>query len=143
MNKYLVITMLMATSSYSVAEGTGGDIIDPSSKLIFSYKNVTQDVAQQELTHCQGLANTTQEEVTSNKGSGARGLLKGAATGAAVGAISGGSGSDGAKVGAAGGLVVGRVRGNNQQSSQQKTNLDNYKTVMRNCMVNRQYVSLN
>ncbi|MGF1751089.1 MULTISPECIES: glycine zipper family protein [Vibrio] len=143
MNKHLISAMMVIASPFSIAETTGGDIVDPTSKLIFTYNNVTAEVAQQELAHCQTLANHTQESVTSNQGSGVRGLLKGAAAGAAVGAISGGSGSDAAKIGAAGGLVVGRVQGNAKQSAQQSSNMNNYKTVMRNCMVERQYVALN
>ncbi|MCW8345423.1 glycine zipper family protein [Vibrio sp. ZSDZ65] len=143
MNKLIVSAAIIIVSPFAIAQTTGGDIVDPNSKLIFTYNNVTEDVARQELAHCQTLANHTQEEVTSNQGSAVRGLLKGAAAGAAVGAISGGSGSDTAKVGAAGGLVVGRMHGNANQAAQQSNNLNNYKTVMRNCMVERQYVALN
>ena len=88
MNKHLISAMMVIASSFSIAQTSGGDIVDPTSKLIFTYNNVTAEVAQQELAHCQTLANHTQEPVKSNQGSGVRGLLKGAAAGAAVGAIS-------------------------------------------------------
>ncbi|EDL55524.1 hypothetical protein VSAK1_23329 [Vibrio mediterranei AK1] len=145
MKKLIAAGMIMSASFLSMAQEPvkGGDIIDQKSKLIFNYDNVTKDVAEQELAHCQNLANQTQEEVTSSRGSGARGLLKGAAAGAATGAIAGGSGSDAAKIGAAGGLLVSRVAGKGNENAQQQKNLENYKTVLRNCMIERKYEALN
>ncbi|MGR5175815.1 glycine zipper family protein [Vibrio mediterranei] len=145
MKKIILAGVLVTLSCSALAQEQqrGGDIIDQRSKLIFNYDNVTRDVAEQELSYCQNLANQTQEEAVESKGSGARGLLKGAAAGAAVGAISGGSGTDAAKVGAAGGLVVGRMAGKGNESAQQQKNLENYKVVLRNCMIERKYVALN
>ncbi|MCJ2378188.1 glycine zipper family protein [Vibrio sp. ZSDZ34] len=145
MKKIILAGVLVTLSCSALAQEQerGGDIIDQRSKLIFNYDNVTKEVAKEELSYCQNLANQTQEEVVEAKGSGVRGLLKGAAAGAAVGAISGGSGSDAAKVGAAGGLLVGRVAGKGNQSAQQQKNLENYKVVLRNCMIERKYVALN
>ncbi|WP_112477957.1 glycine zipper family protein [Vibrio variabilis] len=145
MKKLCVAVTVMMFPFLSMAEEQvrGGDIIDPQSKLIFNYQNVTKDVAESELAHCQNLAHQTHEDVQSSKGSGVKGLLKGAAAGAAVGAISGGSGSDAAKVGAAGGLLVGRLAGKGGESAQNQQNLENYKVVLRNCMTQRKYVALN
>ncbi|MGR5287921.1 hypothetical protein ACP3V5_21570 [Vibrio maritimus] len=147
MKKVILGGMLVSLSCSAVAQEPqrGGDIIDQRSKLIFNYDNVTRDVAEQELFYCQNLANQTQEEVADSKGSGARGLLKGAAAGAAVGAISGGSGTDAAKVGAAGGLLVGRLSGKGNENAQQQKNLENYKVVLallRNSMELNQEVTI-
>lgn len=140
MNKILLAATLLSVSNLAFA---GGTVQDPTTKLIFDFDNVSQEQAATDLNYCQGLAGSTEEQVTSAKGSGARGAARGALAGAAVGAISGGSGSDGAKTGAAIGVVGGRMRGNSAEAQGTANNLESYTTVLRNCMVEKHYVALN
>ncbi|MGY3569560.1 glycine zipper family protein [Vibrio paucivorans] len=141
MKKTLTCLSLALVSQLAFAQG--GAVTDPTTNLIFDYDNITQEQAQAELQECQTLAQSTQQPVESSKGSGVRGAAKAAAAGAAIGAISGGSGSDAAKTGAAIGVVGGRVKGNRGAQAAEQQNLESYKTVLRNCMVDKKYVALN
>ncbi|MCL9775643.1 hypothetical protein [Vibrio methylphosphonaticus] len=137
---FVTAMMLWSTASYS----NGGALVDPHSNLAFDYDNVTQDVAQAELNECVSIASqvSTQPE-TQTRGSGARGAAKGAAAGAVVGSVSGNSGTDAAKTGAAIGVVGGRLSARQESKANQEAADTSYKTVLRNCMLDKHYVALN
>ena len=139
--RYLARIVLISLSFESIA---GGAIVDDRSKLAFTYDNVTAEVAQQQLAQCQSIATQTTSEVAdTTSGSALRGAAKGAAAGATVGAVSGNSGSNGAKIGASVGLLTGRVSGKRAQQHAIQQNEEQYKLVMRNCMLDQKYVALN
>lgn len=135
----MIAFSLIATNTLA----SGGNVTDPQTNLIFNFDNVTQTEATSDLHQCQGLATSTQKKVKDSKGSGVSGAARGATAGAAIGAISGESGSDAAKIGAAVGLLNGRLKGNTSQANQEQSNINAYKTVLRNCMIEKHYVSLN
>ncbi|WP_299568579.1 glycine zipper domain-containing protein [uncultured Shewanella sp.] len=140
MHKILLISSIALSFSVSANQGS---LSDQRSGLIFSYSDIASSQTQTDLTQCQQVANSSKKATEDKKGSGLKGAAKGAAAGAAVGAISGGSGSDGAKIGAAAGVVGGRLSGRKQEKEREAANEQAYETVMRNCMINKNYVALN
>lgn len=138
-NKILIMTLFLSTTAFA----GGGTINDSKSGIIFNYVNVTSEVATQELQYCREVAMSTQKTVQSPQGSGLRGAARGAAAGATIGAVSGGSGSDGAKTGAAIGVVGGRLSGRKAEQNQHAENDNQYETILRNCMTQKQYVPFN
>ncbi|MGF1751742.1 hypothetical protein [Vibrio cionasavignyae] len=140
--KFLLVTTVMvwSTASYS----NGGALVDPHSNLAFDYDNVSHEVAQAELNECVSIATqASSQPETQTRGSGARGAAKGAAAGAIVGSVSGNSGSDAAKTGAAIGVVGGRLSARQESKANQEEAEASYKTVLRNCMIEKHYVALN
>ncbi|BEU05408.1 hypothetical protein OAG1_42080 [Agarivorans sp. OAG1] len=139
--KYMLTIACSALSFVALA--SSGTISEPITGLIFSYNEQEASQVHYDLSQCQAAAQSSQQQTTDKRGSGARGAAKGALAGAAVGAISGGSGSDGAKVGAAAGVVGGRLSARKQSKDIEEKNAQNLQTVMRNCMQNQGYTALN
>ncbi|ASI96587.1 glycine zipper domain-containing protein [Vibrio rotiferianus] len=141
--KELSLISILLFTAFSV-HAAGGAIIEPVSQLVFDYDNVSDDVAQKELNDCVSLAEQASQTATINKkGSGAKGAAKGAAAGALIGSISGNSGSDAAKTGAAIGVVGGRLESRKSSKQSENQQMESFKTVLRNCMTEKQYVALN
>ncbi len=128
-----VATMLLATLPLATY-----------ANIIVDTKDVDQEKYHADLYECQTYSQQAEQKKTDSLGHDlVSSTAKGAALGAAGGAISGGSGSKGAKVGAGIGIIGGAL----SHSAEKKYNAEQHelaeRDIMRNCMMGRGYTVLN
>ena len=115
-----------------------------------AHANVVVDMSQIEdytqyqtdLQQCEGLAVQNQSGAPQRE-SVAGTAVKGAAVGAAAGAISGGSGSKAAKKGAGAGVIVAAGRNSRERRDASATAAEQKDQIVKNCMRGRGYNVLN
>lgn len=112
--------------------------------IIVDTKGVDQEKYHADLYECQTYSEQAELKQTDSLGHDLVGsTAKGAALGAAGGAISGGSGSEGAKVGAGIGIIGGALSHGAQKRYNKEQHEIAERDIMRNCMVGRGYTVLN
>ena len=115
-----------------------------------AHANVVVDMSQIEdytqyqtdLQQCEGLAVQNQPDAPQRE-SVAGTAVKGAAVGAAAGAISGGSGSKAAKKGAGAGVIVAAGRNSRERRDASANAAEQKDQIVKNCMRGRGYNVLN
>jgi uncharacterized protein YcfJ len=115
-----------------------------------AHANVVVDMSQIEdytqyqtdLQQCEGLAVQNQPSAPQRE-SVAGTAVKGAAVGAAAGAISGGSGSKAAKKGAGAGVIVAAGRNSRERRDASANAAEQKDQIVKNCMRGRGYNVLN
>jgi len=97
---------------------------------------------QTDLQQCEGLAVQNQPDAPQRE-SVAGTAVKGAAVGAAAGAISGGSGSKAAKKGAGAGVIVAAGRNSRERRDASANAAEQKNQIVKNCLRGRGYNVLN
>ena len=97
---------------------------------------------QTDLQQCEGLAVQNQPDAPQRE-SVAGTAVKGAAVGAAAGAISGGSGSKAAKQGAGAGVIVAAGRNSRERRDASANAAEQKNQIVKNCLRGRGYNVLN
>ena len=97
---------------------------------------------QTDLQQCEGLAVENQPDAPQRE-SVAGTAVKGAAVGAAAGAISGGSGSKAAKKGAGAGVIVAAGRNSRERRDASANAAEQKNQIVKNCLRGRGYNVLN
>ncbi|MCZ4339077.1 glycine zipper family protein [Shewanella colwelliana] len=112
--------------------------------IIVDNKNVDAQQYHADMYECEQLTQQVEHQSSNSLGHDVlSSAAKGAAIGAAGGAISGGSGSNGAKAGAGIGLIGGALKHGAEKRRAEQNFDDQTQSVMRNCMVGRGYTVLN
>lgn len=112
--------------------------------VIVDTQNLDMQKYHADMYECQQLSQQVQHGETNTAGHDmVSSTAKGAALGAAGGAISGGSGSKGAKIGAGVGLVGGLLRHGAEKRYADAQYSNQQHSVMRNCLIGRGYTVLN
>jgi uncharacterized protein YcfJ len=115
-----------------------------------AYANVVVDMSQvqdytkyqTDLQQCEGLAVQNQPSAP-QRDSVAGTAVKGAAVGAAAGAVSGGSGSKAAKKGAGAGVILAAGRNSRERRNASANATAQKDQIVKNCMIGRGYNVLN
>ncbi|MBL6698995.1 MAG: glycine zipper family protein [Luminiphilus sp.] len=115
-----------------------------------AYANVVVDMSQvqdytkyqTDLQQCEGLAVQNQPSAP-QRDSVAGTAVKGAAVGAAAGAVSGGSGSKAAKKGAGAGVILAAGRNSSERRNASANATAQKDQIVKNCMLGRGYNVLN
>ena len=115
-----------------------------------AYANVVVDMSQvqdytkyqTDLQQCEGLAVQNQPSAP-QRDSVAGTAVKGAAVGAAAGAVSGGSGSKAAKKGAGAGVILAAGRNSRERRNASANATAQKDQIVKNCMLGRGYNVLN
>ena len=115
-----------------------------------AYANVVVDMSQvqdytkyqTDLQQCEGLAVQNQPSAP-QRDSVAGTAVKGAAVGAAAGAVSGGSGSKAAKKGAGAGVILAAGRNSRERRNASANATTQKDQIVKNCMIGRGYNVLN
>jgi|TARA_B100001059_G_scaffold67813_4_gene64651 uncharacterized protein YcfJ len=97
---------------------------------------------QTDLQQCEGLAVQNQPSAP-QRDSVAGTAVKGAAVGAAAGAVSGGSGSKAAKKGAGAGVILAAGRNSRERRNASANATTQKDQIVKNCMIGRGYNVLN
>ncbi len=128
----LSATLLLSVPTYTQAN------------IIVDTKNVDTQQYHADMYECEQLSQQIEHQAPNSLGHDVlSSTAKGAAIGAAGGAISGGSGSSGAKAGAGIGLIGGALK-HGAEKRRAEQNFDGQtQSVVRNCMVGRGYTVLN
>lgn len=112
--------------------------------IIVDTKNVDTNQYHADMYECEQLSQQIEHSESKSLGHDLLGsAAKGAAIGAAGGAISGGSGSNGAKTGAGIGIIGGALKHGAEKRRAEQNFEQQTQNVMRNCMVGRGYTVLN
>lgn len=112
--------------------------------VIVDTKGVDTEKYHADMYECEQISHQVNAEGTDSFAHDALGsTAKGAALGAAGGAISGGSGSKGAKIGAGIGLIGGALKHSAEKKQVEQNYSYQQQNVMHNCMVGRGYRVLN
>ncbi|MEZ9819894.1 glycine zipper family protein [Shewanella sp. 10N.286.45.A1] len=128
----LSAALLISVSAYTQAN------------IIVDSKNVDPQQYHADMYECEQLSQQVEPQSSNSLGHDIlKSTAKGAAIGAAGGAISGGSGSNGAKAGAGIGLIGGALKHGAEKRRAEQSFDAQTQNVMRNCMVGRGYTVLN